>query len=50
MYKKYSFDQDLELKKFSETPREDKPRFNWRGVINEESAKTSEITVKTEVE
>ena len=48
MFKKYAFDEDLELKRFTDTPLENKPRFDWRGVIGEDQFKSTEIKIKTE--
>ena len=35
MFKKYAFEEDLEFKRFTDTPLENKPRFDWRGVISD---------------
>ena len=48
MFKKYSFDEDQELKRFIEIPLEKKPRFDWRGVIGDDRFKSSEILIQTE--
>ena len=48
MFKKYAFEEDLELKRFTETPLEKKPRFDWRGVISDKQFKSSEILIQTE--
>ncbi len=46
MIHKLAFDEDLELKRFTSTPKEDKPRFDWRGVINEDRLNRPEIKVE----
>ena len=48
MFKKYAFEEDLELKRFTATPLEKKPRFDWRGVISDKQFKSSEILIQTE--
>lgn len=48
MFKKYAFEEDLELKRFTDTPLENKPRFDWRGVISTEQFSSSEIRIQTE--
>ena len=48
MFKKYAFEEDLELKRFTDTPFENKPRFDWRGVISAEQFSSSEIRIQTE--
>ena len=48
MFKKYAFEEDLELKRFTNTPLENKPRFDWRGVISAEQFSSSEIRIQTE--
>ena len=48
MFKKYAFEEDLELKRFTDTPTENKPRFDWRGVISAEQFSSSEIRIQTE--
>lgn len=48
MFKKYAFEEDLELKRFTDTPLENKPRFDWRGVISAEQFSNSEIRIQTE--
>lgn len=41
----FSLEEDLELKRFTTTPREEKPRFNWRDVLLDERLVQPEITV-----
>ena len=48
MFKKYAFEEDLELKRFTDTPLENKPRFDWRGVISAEQFPSTEIRIQTE--
>ena len=48
MFKKYAFEEDLELKRYTDTPLENKPRFDWRGVISAEQFSSSEIRIQTE--
>ena len=48
MFKKYAFEEDLELKRFTQTPLENKPCFDWRGVIGETQFKSSEIRIQTD--
>ncbi|MFL2835812.1 MAG: ribonucleoside-diphosphate reductase subunit alpha [Coraliomargaritaceae bacterium] len=48
MFKKYAFEEDLELKRFTDTPLGNKPRFDWRGVISAEQFSSSEIRIQTE--
>ena len=47
MIHKLAFDEDLELKRFTATPKEDKPRFDWRGALNEEKLTRPEIKVES---
>ena len=46
MIQKKSFEEDLELKRFSITPKDKKPRFDWQGVINEDRLHWPEIKVE----
>lgn len=48
MIQKISFEEDLELKRFASTPKEKKPRFDWRGVLGEDRFQRSEIKVEAE--
>ncbi|NCG08084.1 MAG: ribonucleoside-diphosphate reductase subunit alpha [Verrucomicrobia bacterium] len=45
MIQKLAFDEDLELKRYTSTPKEDKPRFDWRGVITEDQLNRPEIKI-----
>jgi len=45
MYQKTSFDQDLVLKRFAETPEEQKPRFDWRNLGEGSDIEQPEINV-----
>ncbi|ADE54497.1 ribonucleoside-diphosphate reductase subunit alpha [Coraliomargarita akajimensis] len=45
MIQKISFEEDLELKRFATTPKDKKPRFDWRGVITEDSFQRPEIKI-----
>ena len=46
MIQKLAFDEDLELKRFTSTPKDEKPRFDWRGVINEDRLNRPEIKIE----
>ncbi|NQY31586.1 MAG: ribonucleoside-diphosphate reductase subunit alpha [Coraliomargarita sp.] len=48
MIQKISFEEDLELKRFASTPKDKKPRFDWRGVIGEDRFQRPEIKVEAE--
>jgi len=48
MIQKISFEEDLELKRYTSTPKDKKPRYDWRGLINEASFNRSEIKVSAE--
>ncbi|MGB0272193.1 MAG: ribonucleoside-diphosphate reductase subunit alpha [Opitutales bacterium] len=48
MIQKISFEEDLELKRYATTPKENKPRFDWRGVVGEGSLQRPEIKVAAE--
>lgn len=41
-----SLNEDLALKRFSETPCDQKPRFNWREVIPQDSTPSLEVNVQ----
>ncbi len=45
MIHKLSFEEDLELKRFTATPWDKKPRFDWRGVITEENLQRPGIKI-----
>ncbi len=45
MISKLSFDEDRELKRFTATPKEKKPRFDWRGVVGETRPPWQDIKV-----
>lgn len=46
MIHKLAFDADLELKRYTSTPKDQKPRFDWRGVIGEDRVNRPEITIE----
>ena len=48
MIQKISFEEDLELKRFATIPKEKKPRFDWRGVIEQGELQRPEIKVAAE--
>ncbi|MFT4901965.1 MAG: ribonucleoside-diphosphate reductase alpha chain [Lentimonas sp.] len=48
MLQKISFEQDLELERYVSTPKDKKPRFDWRGVINEERFQRSEVKIESD--
>jgi len=48
MIQKISFEEDLELKRFTSTPKEKKPRFDWRGVVGEDRFQRPEITIESD--
>ena len=48
MIQKISFEEDLELKRFATIPKEKKPRFDWRGVIEQGGLQRPEIKVAAE--
>ncbi|MGC6505689.1 MAG: ribonucleoside-diphosphate reductase subunit alpha [Coraliomargaritaceae bacterium] len=45
MIHKLSFEEDLELKRFTATPWDKKPRYDWRGVITEENLQRPGIKI-----
>ncbi|WOO43003.1 ribonucleoside-diphosphate reductase subunit alpha [Rubellicoccus peritrichatus] len=47
MIRKFSFDEDLALKRFVATPAEQKPRFNWREVVLDEHLSRPEIKIES---
>jgi ribonucleoside-diphosphate reductase alpha chain len=46
MIHKLAFDADLELKRYTSTPKDQKPRFDWRGVIGEDRVNRPEIKIE----
>lgn len=48
MIRKFSFDEDLALKRFVATPAEQKPRFNWRDVVLDERLSQQEIKIESQ--
>ena len=48
MIQKISFEEDLELKRYTSTPKDKKPRFDWRGVVGEASFQRPEIKIEAE--
>ncbi len=48
MIQKISFEEDLELKRFTSTPRDKKPRFDWAAVVGEDRFRRSEIKIQVE--
>jgi len=48
MIQNISFEEDLELKRFAHTPKEEKPRFDWRRVVSPESLGQRDIKVRTD--
>ena len=46
MIQKISFEEDLELKRYASTPKDKKPRFDWRGVIGKDMFQRPEIKVE----
>ncbi len=48
MIQKISFEEDLELKRYASTPKDKKPRFDWRGVIGEDRFQRPEIKIEVE--
>ena len=48
MIQKISFEEDLELKRYASTPKENKPRYNWREVIPGEHARRPSIKIEAE--
>ncbi len=48
MIQKFSFDEDLELKRYVSTPKERKPRFDWATELGEERLHRPEIKVNAE--
>ncbi|MGB0258199.1 MAG: ATP cone domain-containing protein, partial [Coraliomargarita sp.] len=48
MIQKISFEEDLELKRYASTPKDKKPRFDWRGVIGEDRFQRPEIKIEAE--
>lgn len=47
MIHKISFEEDLELKRYTSTPKDKKPRYDWRGVIGEGSFSRSQIKIQS---
>jgi ribonucleoside-diphosphate reductase alpha chain len=45
MIRHFSFDEDLALKRFAATPAEQKPRFNWREVMDDASVKQPAVKI-----
>lgn len=45
MIRKISFDHDVVLKRFASTPAEQKPRFDWRGVVNADALDAPDVKV-----
>ena len=37
MIKHHAYEEDLALKRFTRTPAEDRPRFNWRGIVDDDT-------------
>ncbi|NDV62432.1 ribonucleoside-diphosphate reductase subunit alpha [Puniceicoccales bacterium CK1056] len=37
MIENTAYDEDIALKRFTRTPKEDKPRFDWRGVVDDDT-------------
>ena len=48
MIQKISFEEDLELKRYASTPKDKKPRFDWRGVIGADNLQRPEIKIEME--
>ncbi len=48
MIQKISFEEDLELKRYASTPKDKKPRFDWRGVIGEDRFQRPEIKIEAD--
>jgi len=48
MIQKISFEEDLELKRFATTPKDKKPRFDWRGVLGEATLQRPEIKINAQ--
>lgn len=48
MISKISFEEDLELKRYASTPKEQKPRFDWRTVLGEARMQRPEIKVEAD--
>ena len=46
MIQKISFEEDLELKRYAATPKEEKPRFDWRGVLGDDRLHRPEVTIE----
>ena len=46
MIRSLSLDEDLELKRFATTPKDQKPRFNWRDVLLDDPLVEPEIKVE----
>ena len=47
MIKPISYDEDLALKRFSSTPSDQKPCFNWRDVVLDERLVQTEVKVRS---
>ena len=45
MIQKLSYEQDLELKRYASTPKDQKPRYDWRGVVGADRLQHTEIKV-----
>lgn len=48
MIQKISFEEDLELKRFATTPKDKKPRFDWRDALGADSFQRPEIRVEAQ--
>ncbi|MFP4166520.1 MAG: ribonucleoside-diphosphate reductase subunit alpha [Opitutales bacterium] len=46
MIQKISFEEDLVLKRYAATPKEEKPRYDWRGVIGEATTRRPGIKIE----
>ena len=46
MIHKLAFDADLELKRLTATPKDQKPRYDWRGVLGEDRINRPEIKIE----
>ena len=47
MIQKFSFDEDLELKRYASTPKNEKPRFDWGTILGEDRLQRPDIKIQT---
>ncbi|MGB0409678.1 MAG: ribonucleoside-diphosphate reductase subunit alpha [Opitutales bacterium] len=48
MIQKFSFEEDLELKRYATTPKDKKPRFDWATVLGEDRLQRPDIRIEAD--